>query len=160
MRCNIKENTFFKDSFWAVVGNGSGYGLLLLAGIIIARLLGKDLYGEYGFIKTTMFQFAAFATLGLGYTATKFIAQYKTDIGFGIPMVKCHHRLSSHQHDTIWCHQWVWKIQVHSHHQYMGGNFSIVFLCHTYLLFRPERLFGSPVCHANTLRRALFHCHK
>ena len=79
MGYNIKGNTFFKDSFWAVVGNGSGYGLLLLAGIIIARLLGKDLYGEYGFIKTTMFQFAAFATLGLGYTSTKFIAQYKTD---------------------------------------------------------------------------------
>lgn len=79
MGYNIKGNTFFKDSFWAVVGNGGGYGLLLLAGIIIARLLGKDLYGEYGFIKTTMFQFAAFSTLGLGYTSTKFIAQYKTD---------------------------------------------------------------------------------
>lgn len=50
---------------------------MLLAGIVIARLLGKDLYGEYGFVKTTMFQFAAFATLGLGYTSTKFIAEYK-----------------------------------------------------------------------------------
>ena len=79
MKRAIKENAFFKDSFWAVLGNGGGYGLLLLAGIIIARLLGKDLYGEYGFIKTTMFQFAAFSTLGLGYTSTKFIAQYKTD---------------------------------------------------------------------------------
>lgn len=79
MKRTIKENAFFKDSFWAVLGNGGGYGLLLLAGIIIARLLGKDLYGEYGFIKTTMFQFAAFSTLGLGYTSTKFIAQYKTD---------------------------------------------------------------------------------
>lgn len=75
----IKASNFFKDSFWAVLGNGGGYGLLLLAGIIIARMLGKDLYGEYGFIKTTMFQFAAFATLGLGYTSTKFIAQHKTD---------------------------------------------------------------------------------
>lgn len=51
---------------------------MLLAGIVIARLLGKDLYGEYGFVKTTMFQFAAFATLGLGYTSTKFVAEYKT----------------------------------------------------------------------------------
>ena len=48
----LKNNKFFKDSFWAVFGNGMGYALLLLAGIIIARFLGKDLYWEYGFVKT------------------------------------------------------------------------------------------------------------
>lgn len=78
---SIKEKVltsrFLKDSFWSVFGSGMGYGLMLLAGIVIARFLGKDLYGEYGFVKTTMFQFAAFATLGLGYTSTKFIAEYK-----------------------------------------------------------------------------------
>lgn len=72
----LKKSKFFKDSFWAVFGNGTGNALLLLAGIIIARLLGKDLYGEYGLVKTTMFQIAAFSTFGLGYTSTKFIAEY------------------------------------------------------------------------------------
>lgn len=74
----LRNSRFFKDSFWAVFGNGIGYGLMLLAGIIIARLLGKELYGEYGFVKSTMFQFAAFSTLGLGYTSTKFVAEYKS----------------------------------------------------------------------------------
>ncbi len=78
IRTKLKNSRFFKDSFWAVFGNGIGYGLMLLAGIVIARLLGKDLYGEYGFVKTTMFQFAAFSTLGLGYTSTKFVAEFKS----------------------------------------------------------------------------------
>lgn len=75
----IRHSTLFKDSFWAVSGNGLGYGLLLLSGILIARFLGKDIYGEYGMVKTTMFHIAAFSTFGLGYTSTKFVAQYKAE---------------------------------------------------------------------------------
>lgn len=70
----ISNSKLFKDSFWAVFGNGIGNALMLFAGIIIARLLGKDLYGEYGIVKTTMFYIASFATLGLGVTSTKYIA--------------------------------------------------------------------------------------
>lgn len=72
----IKNSSLAKDSFWAVFGNGLGNFLLLIGGIIIARLLGKDLYGEYGVVKTTMFYIAGFATFGLGYTSTKFVAEY------------------------------------------------------------------------------------
>lgn len=71
---SVKNNKFFKDSFWAVFGNGLGNGFLLFAGILIARFLGKELYGEYGVVKTTMFYIASFATLGLGVTSTKYIA--------------------------------------------------------------------------------------
>lgn len=73
----IKTNKLAKDSFWSIFGNGLGNLLLLIAGIIIARFLGKDLYGEYGIVKTTMFYIAAFSTFGLGYTSTKFISEYK-----------------------------------------------------------------------------------
>lgn len=77
---NIKEkflkSSFLKDSAWAVIGNGLGSFLMLLAGIIIARLLGKEIYGEYGMVKVTMFNVAAFSTFGLSYTSTKFIAEY------------------------------------------------------------------------------------
>lgn len=72
----VLQSRLFKDSFWAVFGNGMGYALLLLAGIIIARLLGKDLYGVYGVVKTTMLYIAGFTTFGLGTTSTKYIAQY------------------------------------------------------------------------------------
>lgn len=73
----LLDSSLFKDSFWAVFGNGLGHLLLLLAGIIIARFLGKDVYGEYGVVKTTMFYIASFSTLGLGFTATRFVAKYK-----------------------------------------------------------------------------------
>lgn len=72
----LRKSKLFTDSFWAIMGNGMGNALLLVAGIIIARLLGKDIYGEYGVVKTTMFHIAAFSTFGLGYSSTKFIAQY------------------------------------------------------------------------------------
>lgn len=70
----IKGNRLAKDSFWAVFGNGLGYGLLLIAGIVIANFLGADVYGEYGLVKTTMLYIAGFATLGLGISSTKYIA--------------------------------------------------------------------------------------
>lgn len=74
IRVTLLNSKLFRDSFWAVFGNGIGNALMLFSGIIIARLLGKELYGEYGIVKTTMFYIASFATLGLGVTSTKYIA--------------------------------------------------------------------------------------
>lgn len=74
IKYRMLQSKLFKDSFWAVFGNGFGNALMLLAGILIARFLGKDLYGEYGVVKTTMFYIASFATFGLGFTSTKYIA--------------------------------------------------------------------------------------
>ena len=95
----IRESRLARDSFWSVFGNGLGNVLLLLAGILIARLLQKDLYGEYGMVKTTMFYLAAFSTFGLGYTSTKFVAhaieQRRRDTAaivrsaMGITLVSC-----------------------------------------------------------------------
>lgn len=79
MYLKIRESVLAKDSFWSVFGNGTGNFLLLIAGVLIARLLGKDLYGEYGMVKTTMFYIAGFASFGLSYTSTKFIAENISD---------------------------------------------------------------------------------
>lgn len=76
LKQRLLASKLFKDSFWAVFGNGLGNGLLLLSGIIIARLLGKELYGEYGVVKLTMFYVAMFACFGLGTTSTKYIANF------------------------------------------------------------------------------------
>lgn len=70
----LRQSRLAHDSLWAVFGNGLGYGLLLLAGIFIARRLGNDIYGEYGLVKTTMIYIAGFATFGLGISSTKYIA--------------------------------------------------------------------------------------
>ncbi len=75
----IKHNAIAKDSSWAVIGSAMGKALSMIAGIVIARLLGADVFGEYGMIKSTLAYVATFSTFGLGYTATKYIAQCKPD---------------------------------------------------------------------------------
>lgn len=74
----LKQSRLFQDSFWALVGSAAGKGLSLIAGIAIARFLGSEVYGEYGTIKNTLMMIAIFSSLGLGYSATKFIAESKT----------------------------------------------------------------------------------
>ena len=68
--------TLLNDSFWAVFGNVVLKGLGLLGGIIVARFLGKNAFGEFGIIKNTLMSIAVFSTFGLGYTATKYIAEF------------------------------------------------------------------------------------
>ena len=75
----IKHNAIAKDSSWAVVGSAMGRALSMIAGIVIARLLGAEVYGEYGMVKSTLAYVATFSTFGLGYTSTKYIAQCKSD---------------------------------------------------------------------------------
>jgi len=74
---NIIKSRFVIDSIWSLLGNVIGKGLALLAGIVIARFLGRDIYGEYGMIRNTIISISLFSTFGLGYTSTKFVAEYK-----------------------------------------------------------------------------------
>jgi len=73
----LKNNQLFKDSAWSLMGNVVGRGLALVAGILVARFLGKDIFGEYGIIRNTILTIGVFSTFGLGYTATKYIAEFK-----------------------------------------------------------------------------------
>lgn len=73
----LRESPLVKDSFWALTGNILSKGLSLIAGIAIARFLGDKTYGEYGMIRNNLTMIAVFSTLGLGYTATKFISESK-----------------------------------------------------------------------------------
>ncbi len=48
LKTQIINSQLAKDSFWAIFGNVVGKGLSMIAMIIIARILGKNDYGEYG----------------------------------------------------------------------------------------------------------------
>lgn len=65
--------------FWSIVGTILSRGLMFIASILIARILGKTGYGEFGIIQSTVGMFGVFAGFGLGLTATKHVAQYKNN---------------------------------------------------------------------------------
>lgn len=62
--------------FWNFISAIAAQGFPMIAAIVAARLLGKVLYGQLGMINSTVIFFSTFAGLGLGITATKYIAQF------------------------------------------------------------------------------------
>lgn len=67
-----------RGAFWSLIGAVLARGLGLISSIIVARMLGKSGFGELGIIQSTVGMFGTFAGFGLGITATKFIAEYRT----------------------------------------------------------------------------------
>lgn len=65
--------------FWSLLGNLFSKGALLLATILTARILGQEAYGEVGFMRSSLNMFASLGSLGLGITATKYIAGLRFD---------------------------------------------------------------------------------
>lgn len=73
---NLKAR-LLSSGFWALIGSIISRGSILLAFILVARILGKESYGEFGMIRSTANMFVMFAGFGLGMTATKHVAEYK-----------------------------------------------------------------------------------
>lgn len=76
---NLRNSSLFRDSFWTLLGGGIGKGLSLIAGIFVARFLGSEVYGEYGTIRTTLLFIAIVSSFGFGYTATKYVVEYRNN---------------------------------------------------------------------------------
>lgn len=72
------EGRFFKGAFWSFVGTLIAQALRMAAGIVAVRLLGRAGYGELGMIYSTVETFGVFAGIGLGLTAIKHVAEWRT----------------------------------------------------------------------------------
>lgn len=68
---------FTRGVFWSLLGAIFSRSLTLAASVACARILGKISYGELGIIQSTAGTFGIFAGLGLGLTATKFVAELR-----------------------------------------------------------------------------------
>jgi O-antigen/teichoic acid export membrane protein len=66
-----------KGAFWSVVGAVVSRAMGLAASVLLARLLGRTPFGELGTIQSTVGLFGIFAGLGLGITATKYVAELR-----------------------------------------------------------------------------------
>ena len=63
-------------TFWSVAATGMVSTFNLLAGVICARILGKEVFGQMGILQSTVGFVALLASLGLGTTATRFVSKY------------------------------------------------------------------------------------
>jgi len=66
-----------RGAFWSLIGSIISRGLGLLAGVLVARLLGKHDYGQFGMVQSTTGMFGIFAGFGMGLTANKHVAEFK-----------------------------------------------------------------------------------
>ena len=66
-----------RGAFWSMAGAVISRGLMLCANILVARMLGKTVFGELGMIQSTIGMFGVFAGFGLGLTATKHVAELR-----------------------------------------------------------------------------------
>ncbi|HEX4265931.1 MAG TPA: oligosaccharide flippase family protein [Verrucomicrobiae bacterium] len=66
-----------RGAFWSLAGSLISRGMGLLAGVLVARLLGKHDYGQLGMVQSTTGMFGIFAGFGMGLTANKHVAEFK-----------------------------------------------------------------------------------
>jgi O-antigen/teichoic acid export membrane protein len=64
--------------FWSLMGAVAVQLSNALASIVVARILGKSVFGDLGMVRNTTVMFGVFAGMGLGMTASKYVAQYRT----------------------------------------------------------------------------------
>lgn len=76
-KLSVTNKMIVKSGFWILFGTVISKVSLLVASIVIVKFVEKDIYGEFGMVKSTINMFTVFAGMGLGLTATKYIAQYR-----------------------------------------------------------------------------------
>ena len=63
--------------FWTGTGAIISRALGLLGSIVIARILGREIFGVVGMFQSTINMFATFAVFGMNLTANKHVAEYR-----------------------------------------------------------------------------------
>jgi O-antigen/teichoic acid export membrane protein len=67
-----------QGSLWSFAGSVISRLLALASAVLVARLLGKAIYGELGIIQSTIGMFGTLAGFGMGTTAAKFVAELRS----------------------------------------------------------------------------------
>lgn len=74
-------------AFWSFVGTTLAKIIVLVGSVICARILGKEEFGEFGMVRSTINMFVVFGTAGLGLTASKYISEYRVTDKKHIPSI-------------------------------------------------------------------------
>ncbi len=78
-RFDISNQThrLMHGSFWSFLGSLTSRLSAMAAAIVVARILGRTTYGEFGIIQSTIAMFGTIAGFGMGTTAAKFVAEFR-----------------------------------------------------------------------------------
>ncbi|MFM2151763.1 MAG: hypothetical protein RL199_198 [Pseudomonadota bacterium] len=68
---------FARGVAWSLAATVAGQGANVVVGFGLARLLGPRLFGEWGMLQSTVVAWGALAGLGLGLTATRYVALHR-----------------------------------------------------------------------------------
>jgi len=64
-------------AFWSMIGTGIPQAITMITSILVARMLGKELLGQYGMVINTIGLFNMFAFFGIGMTSIKHVAEFR-----------------------------------------------------------------------------------
>lgn len=78
LRASAVVRRIARGTMWLFVGLIASRGLTVLSYTLVARVIGAAEFGKLGIIQSTVAMFQVFATFGLGTTATKYVAEYRT----------------------------------------------------------------------------------
>ena len=67
----------FRGASWSLASTLISRFLGLAAAVVVARFLGKEGFGKLGIVQQALSTLGWFAGLGMGYTATKYIAEFR-----------------------------------------------------------------------------------
>ena len=76
-RADSLRGRFARGAVWSLIGAAIAQGTSLAASVVTARLLGREQFGEYGMIQSTVGVFGILAGMGLGLTATRYVAEFR-----------------------------------------------------------------------------------
>lgn len=70
-------NRLVTGAAWSLVGSLTAKFLQLISFVVVARIFGKEGFGEFSIIQSTVAMFGTLAGFGLGLASNKFISEFK-----------------------------------------------------------------------------------
>jgi O-antigen/teichoic acid export membrane protein len=75
------DKTILNGTAWLIIGQIISKLSVLIGAIVVARIIGREIYGEFAILKSTINTFTSISSAAFGIAATKYIAEYRvTDI--------------------------------------------------------------------------------
>jgi O-antigen/teichoic acid export membrane protein len=76
IRSDRATSRLTRGAIWNLLANASIHGAGVLGAVIVARQLGPEAFGKFGIVNTTIGMASTVGALGVGISATKYVAEY------------------------------------------------------------------------------------